>query len=381
MPATSQPGTSPSVREFYAGLRPICVGGLRQALNPQTAIYDRQLRARRWEATRGTEDLTSTCICLIGVHRAAVDPNDIGLDVKRTLEATQALYRQREYFGGIGLLIWANAVWGGAPLAGLLHELGVSPQVLSGPLDALTTMESAWLASGLLHECERNDRQAPELARCALGALKKRYVARTRTMMHASAAGPFGHRLRRNVANFADQIYSVQAMAFAEIVLGEGEADRCSAGLARHMVELQGSKGQWWWHYDARDGGVAQAYSVYSVHQHGMAPMALSAVTAARGEEFTGAANRSRSWLTNNELDLRMIDTEAGTIWRSIDYAEGFLAGRRRLIRSLLGWKRNERGLGAGALKLNCETRPYEWAWCLYAGAIECAQDRRTHIV
>src|SRR5690349_14443878 len=106
MPSTSQSKSSLSLREFYAGLRPICVGGLRHAINPQTAIYDRQLRARQWETTWGTEDLTSTCICLIGVHRAGVDPKEIGLDEKRTLEATYALYRRHQYLGGIGLLIW-----------------------------------------------------------------------------------------------------------------------------------------------------------------------------------------------------------------------------------------------------------------------------------
>ncbi len=35
----------------------------------------------------------------------------------------------------------------------------------------------------------------------------------------------------------------------------------------------------------------------------------------------------------------------------------------------------------AARLTVNRETRPYEWAWCLYAGAIAGGQTRERHVV
>jgi hypothetical protein len=185
--------------------------------------------------------------------------------------------------------------------------------------------------------------------------------------------------MRRNVANFADQIYSAQAMAFTRLVMDEADAGEAAAAVAKRMVQLQGEKGQWWWHYDPRDGKVAQHYSVYSVHQHGMAPFALAAVRAAGGGDFSAAADRSRAWLSDNELGVNMVDEAAGTVWRSIDYDIGPLRAKLRNVKALLGVK----GEAAGALplKLNCETRPYEWAWCLYAGAVETGGERSPHLV
>ena len=51
--------------------------------------------------------------------------------------------------------------------------------------------------------------------------------------------------------------------------------------------------GQWWWHYDVRDGSVVERYPVYSVHQHAMAPMAL--LRPARGRRRRPHAPRSAS--------------------------------------------------------------------------------------
>ena len=54
--------------DLYGELAPLCRAGLRRALNPETGTFNHQLRDRRWQATWGTEDLTSTAICLIGYY-------------------------------------------------------------------------------------------------------------------------------------------------------------------------------------------------------------------------------------------------------------------------------------------------------------------------
>ncbi len=372
---------------FYDQVEDICVQGLKASLNPQTQVWDRQILDNRWVHTYDaypTEDLTSTAICLIGVHRAGLDPARVGLDPQRTLRAMVELARRRQYPGGFGLVVWANAVWDGLPLAELQAQCGVDLGPIARHVSAITTMETAWLASGLAHEFRRSgDAATRELLDACLDELAgRRYQPATAIMAHAGEAAEFGHGMRRWIANFADQIYSVQAFAFHALLTGSERSRKTGDDLAGRMVQMQGEQGQWWWHYDARRGGSPQPYSVYSVHQHGMAPMALYALRAAGGRDHEAAIERSRRWLVDNELGVDMIDFERPTIWRSLDYDEGKVQEVVRKTRSLLGLAGDLSARATRpALRLNHETRPYEWAWCLYAGAIARGVEAPAHLV
>ena len=373
--------------QFYNQLDDICVSGLRQALNPQTHVYDRQILDNQWVHTYDaypTEDLTSTAICLIGIHRAGLAPSSLDLDPQQTLRAMTALARRRNYPGGFGLVVWANAVWDGLPLDELQAECGVDLSHIARHVKAITTMETAWLASGLAHEYRRSgdERALALLDACIDELIGQRYQPATRIMAHAGEAAEFGHGMRRWIANFADQIYSVQAFAFHALLTGSERSRKTAGDLAGQMVAMQGELGQWWWHYDARRGGSPQPYSVYSVHQHGMAPMALYALRAAGGDDHEAAIAASRRWLVDNELGVSMIDPDKPTIWRSLDYDEGRVHEVVRKTRSLLGLAGDlSASASRPALKLNYETRPYEWAWCLYAGAIAREVAAPAHLV
>ena len=54
------------------------------------------------------------------------------------------------------------------------------------------------------------------------------------------------------------------------------------AELADRLLELQLADGGWPWLYDADRGLVVEPYEVFSVHQHGMAPMALLELARSR---------------------------------------------------------------------------------------------------
>lgn len=365
---------------FYETLRPLCLSGLGQALNARTSIYDRQLRDKTWQATLGTEDLTSTAICLIGIDRAGIDPGSIGLNVDQTLGALIDLAGRHQYHGGLGLVVWANAVCEGPPLEDLLDRSGTPLNDLPAFIAPLTTMETAWLTSGLIHEWKRTGAETTrQLAVQATALLHERQHAQTDLMVHATASAPANHRVRKGIANFADQIYSVQAFAFAANAFGDEQSLDAAEACAARLVEFQGRLGQWWWHYNAPAGHVAQRYPVYAVHQHGMAPMALSALAAAGGTDHTAAADLSRAWLTHNELDVNLIDSQAETIWRDIEPDEGRFRTLARRLQSVAGWKPSESE--PPRFKINFETRPYEWAWCLYAGAIAHGTPNTRHIV
>ncbi len=377
---------SEDAARFYARTDPICLSGLKASLNPATRVYDLQLMDKQWRQTYEfypTEDLTSTAICLIGISRGRLNPADVGLDVKATLNAMYDLAKRRNYAGGFGLVVWANAVCDGVDIATLQQrcgvDLGTSPVLVTG----LTTMELAWLVSGLAHEWRRKpDAQTRAWFDVALAELlDKRYQSATNMMAHAGEAASFGHGLRRWIANFADQVYSIQAFAFAHLLFGHERALAASNAVAAKMVAMQGRKGQWWWHYDAKRGGSPQPYSVYSVHQHGMAPMALRALEAAGGKSHEAAIALSRRWMDDNELGISLIDEQQPTLWRSIEYDDNKVESVVRKASSLLGLAGDQSTQPVAALRLNYETRPYEWAWCVYAGAIERDVEKALHLV
>lgn len=383
MPTVSKPM---ELAQYYHKLDPICEAGLKASLNSKTKVYDLQLMNKEWHNTNEfypTEDLTSTAISLIGITRAQVNPASIGLDIHKTLNAMYHLAKQRNYPGGFGLVLWANVVCDGVDLTTLQNLCGVELGIVTKFVSTLTTMETAWLVSGLAHEYNRtqDDDVKGMLLDAADELMDRRYQTKTQIVTHSSKAAPFTHSIRRWVANFADQVYSIQALAFVAIITGDERARTISENLAATMIDFQGDKGQWWWHYDAKKGGSPQSYSVYSVHQHGMVPMALHALTAAGETNFEDAIHKSISWLEDNELGVNMVDVDQSTIWRSLDYDQSKVSEILRKASSLLGFSNTQSTKSAAALKLNYETRPYEWAWCIYAGAIARKVDPLLHLV
>ena len=382
MPKTIKTTTA---KEFYDSVDAICHAGLKSTLNRETHVYDLQIMDKNQINTYEyypTEDLTSTAICLIGITRAQIAPESLDLDIQQTLESLYDLSKKRHYAGGFGLIVWANAVCNGLDIETLQFRCGVSLDNISKHCASLTTMEVSWLASGLAHELKRsgNDKTRALLDVAVDELINVRFQKEHSAVSHTSDKSG-GHDVRRWIANFADQVYTIQALAFTAIVTKNDQAQQVSDAIAAKMVELQGDKGQWWWHYDAKRGGVPQPYSVYSVHQHGMAPMALRALESAGGTAHENAIVMSRSWLDDNELGVKMVDPDQPTIWRSIEYNEGKLSDITRKTRSLLGLAGDQSRSPAPALKMNFETRPYEWAWCIYAGAIERKIDPTLHIV
>ncbi len=374
-----------SAKAFYDNVDPICTTGLTRSLNPETHVYDLQIMDKKWVNTYEfypTEDLTSTAICLIGITRAKVDPASLGMDLQQTLEAMYELAKKRNYPGGFGLVVWANAVCDGVDFDTLKQRCGVDLGDFGKHLQALTTMETSWLASGLAHELHRgNEGIKPLLEATVQELIEVRYQPRHRMVTHAGDGAESGHGIRRWIANFADQVYTIQALAFYAKLTADERAARISTDLASKMVEMQGAKGQWWWHYDAKRGGSPQPYSVYSVHQHGMAPMALRACEQAGDKSFEDAVVMSRSWMDDNELGVNMVDHDFPTLWRSIEYDQGKLGDVTRKAKSLFGLAGDQSRKSPPALRVNYETRPYEWAWCIYAGAIERGIDPDRHIV
>jgi hypothetical protein len=365
--AASGSSRESGVIDWYAAAGPLCLARLREAHEPKTGLFSRQLRHGQWAGTGAAEAVTSTAICLIALSRGEIDGREIGMQSGRSLDALADSIRAQRYHGAVGLALWANAVNGGVALDVFLNRCGYDKDGLHRLVPTLTTMELAWLLSGLLHEERRGSSGAVAAADEAIAALLVRQ-GRSGIFAHAGNRAPLSHRLRAHVATFADQIYPVQALACAAIGRNRREARDAAHRCADALLDRRGPLHQWWWHYDPRSGAVSRRYPVYSVHQHGMAPMAFMALATAGAAEYSDRAWPGLEWLRENEMRQPMLDPDAGTIWRDIEPDSGAFERRLRDVSELIGLAAEGQS-DVARLRLNRETRPYEWAWCLMAGA------------
>jgi hypothetical protein len=123
-------------------------------------------------------------------------------------------------------------------------------------------------------------------------------LARNKLIQAQGPGGLFPHmfparsngRLRAHVGSFADQVYSTMGLARLSVAENDTEALAAANASAERICALQGPAGQWWWHYDARNGSVVEGYPVYSVHQHAMGPMALLDLREAGGVDHMRSA-------------------------------------------------------------------------------------------
>jgi hypothetical protein len=203
--------------------------------------------------------------------------------------------------------------------------------------------------------------------------------AAERLLAAQGGGGIFPHRLpaqalgrhRAHVACYADQVYPIQALAQYFSVTADHRAVDAANACASRIVGLQGSAGQWWWHYDVRTGTVLEGFPVYSVHQHAMGPMALFDLLEAGGDDHRAAIALGLSWLdTHPETRDQLLDPATGVVWRKVGRHEPRKAVRS--IRSLstavspgLRLGLLDRLFPPGVIDYVC--RPYELGWLLYA--------------
>src|SRR5690606_23363460 len=183
----------------------------------------------------------------------------------------------------------------------------------------------------------------------------------------ATASG----RLRAHIGCFADQVYSTQGLARLYVATNDAEALAAANASGGAICRLQGPQGQWWWHYDIRNGTVVEGYPVYSVHQHAMGPMALLDLREAGGTDHMKSLARGLAWLDgDNEAGRSLVSENNNVIWRKLARREP-----KKLVRAVAaattvvvpGMKLP--GLDAmfppGVIDFEC--RPYELGWMLYA--------------
>jgi hypothetical protein len=364
--APSQPLSRPScnVRELVS----LAARGLVTMFDRDKQMFCHRLLRTEQGMVREGLSPRYTIMALLGLREMKLAGMDSPFD-------TQAIYtsfiRDTSWIQGIGdlgLLIWLTATFDPDELGDLFSafDCETAPDRYSDAREARTT-ELAWFLAGLAHAAETS----PKLANTLTDLSVETYH---RIEENQGECGLFGHMstknslagfLRGRIGSFADQVYPIYALSkFAKVFQVEdplGPALECAMAICG----AQGKSGQWWWLYDARSGRVSSRYPVYSVHQHGMAPMCLFAIEEATGRYFKQFVYKGLSWIYGkNELGVDLIDGAENLIWRCIGPGNT----QKKYWEMALSMVRSpNQEIRAHSLKILREQRPYEFGWLLFA--------------
>ncbi|MGO4535833.1 hypothetical protein [Leifsonia sp. 2MCAF36] len=335
--------------------------------------------------TREGHNLRYAAIVALGLATVAEETQRVVLRGSTARDITEAAVVRAAGTrdpGAVALVAWAAAEVTGTPDERLLHRLA---RILDSG-DPIPTVVASWMLTAAIASLavDHTVAHASDIAR----------VARDRLLTAQGPQGIFPHalpastlgRLRAHVGCFADQVYPIQALARLAAFTTDPEALYAANLCAARICELQGEAGQWWWHYDARDGSVVEKYPVYSVHQHAMAPMALLDLANSGGDDHRDAIFLGLDWLqTHPEVDEELVAEEHSMIWRKAGRREPAKAARKLAAVTTAihpGWHLPGIDLIFPANRVDRECRPYELGWLLYAwrgaegvAAIEAATD------
>lgn len=363
-----QPGSNRSIKPLVVELCDIALQSLPRMYRPSEGLF--AFRVRRHGGSFALEGSSRryTAIVLIGLagqtdqnRRRALAGGSAGDLCRRLLNDAPVV----DNLGDIALTLWAAFLLGEQAVESALKRLlELDPFTRAHP-----TVELAWVVTALSVNPDRGG-LSDELAGRAARRLLNCFRPETGMFPHWLPGGR-GSLLRSHVACFADFVYPIQALAHYYRRSGDRAALEAARRSASRMCDLQGSAGQWWWHFDIRTGRAIEGYPVYAVHQNSMAPMALLDLQDAGGDDHTASIARGLRWLEfAPELQGSLIDRSMGFIWRKVARHEpGKLARTLQAVATRIHPSLRVPGVD-WLLKpgwVDFESRPYHMGWILYA--------------
>ena len=373
-PASSQPRTTPAcdVRELLS----LAARGLVAMFDEDHQLFCHRLLRTDHGIVREGLSPRYTIMTLLGLRELELAGVNSSFDVHEIYESLARDTNWIQGIGDLGLQIWLTAAFDSDQLGNLFSTFDCET-ALDRYADAqqARTMELAWFLAGLAHAGDKSPRLLSSLTDLSVEIYH-------RIEENQGEYGLFGHmgtknslagRLRGRIGSFADQVYPIYAISkFAKVFQVEdplGPALECAAAICG----AQGELGQWWWLYDARSGRVSSRYPVYSVHQHGMAPMGLLAVEEVTGHDFTEYVYKGLRWICGtNELGVDMRESAENLIWRCILPKKSQTKYWEIAVHAIRS-PREEAQLHS--LRVLHEQRPYEFGWLLFALARNAQRD------
>jgi hypothetical protein len=318
-----------------------------------------------------------SAIALVGLMEQMIVPPDQVVPLGPALDGVHSALDSSASPALLGVAVWASSLAGdnrGESVARMLGkalescnwssmELGLGLSGLVAAFDAYPSVRDS---------CRR-------WADATAAALLERFTPGTnlfrgnRRTTARNLTDPF-------LTSFASQVYPTHGLARYARTMSDRPPDELSR-VARKLAASQGRFGQWWWLYSTRSGRVLEGYPVYSVHQDGMAIMALAPVDELGLSVDREALYRGLGWVVGeNELRVSLVRDDPPFIARCIQRvgsdADGFggisRSNRLRIAaRSLLPVRRGDAiGAHPSSLEVLEECRPYHLGWLLYAASL-----------
>ena len=307
-----------------------------------------------------------TIMTLLGLHEYAKSGGRVPFDIEAIFLSLTQNPDWITNVGDAGLLLWLAAEGFPQHLEQLDRRLNFLKVLERYPHDR-NTMELAWFLAGCSHAAISTSSVLPGTSDIAGAAYRL-------LIQNQGDSGAFGHnapqgslagRMRAWIGSFADQVYPIYAMSRMAQAYGLDEPVSRALRCADAICGAQGELGQWWWHYDSATGKTLGRYPVYSVHQHGMAPMALFALEQVSSREYSEAICRGLQWIQQaNELRSDLRDEAHHLVWRCVRPTPAFLTNLED-VAGICGFAPSP--IGQCNLKVLRECRPYESGWLLYA--------------
>lgn len=311
-----------------------------------------------------------TLICLLGLRRCEINGIKSPVNIKDSVSEILKKRIDFDHAGDLGLLLWLCSMFGsdyGHEVEDIVDKLSRT-EIFEKYRDLRNenTMEMSWLLTGLLFSVLNRENplhNLNEFCNKIFNLIVRNYGGKG--VFAHSGGGNYFERIRRHIGSFADQVYPIYALSlYSHIFKSDKAADiaeKCSETLCR----LQGPLGQWWWHYNSKTGNVFENYPVYSVHQHGMAPMALFANKKITGLNHDMEVVKGLQWITgNNELGVNLVDELNHLVWRCVHTNK--LNTSRNIAHNVIS-NTNTCNIPKDSLFILKECWSYELGWLLYA--------------
>jgi hypothetical protein len=353
------------MRELIKKLNNLAAIGLGKMYDFEAGLFHFKCKKIGGKIVKEGYSIRYTIICLIGLAKFEATGKASSLNVRNALKKLLLRVRGTNEAGDLGLLLWLCSIVVPQEVKQIYEELRVE-NVLNSYLENHNskTVELAWCLTGLANCYVASEKEifkelAEKMYRKLIGNFGEMGI-----FGHGNEEGLSGF-VRGRIGCFADQVYPIYALTKFQQISGKDEALKIAVECADKICQHQGPMGQWWWHYDSMTGKVIGRYPVYSVHQDGMAPMALFEVGKASGSDYSSKIYKGLGWIAGqNELGHAMLDEENSVIWRNI-HRRSF--GKYiEILTSLFfsysyGQPRN--------LKVLYECWSYHLGWLLYAFA------------
>jgi hypothetical protein len=364
-----------NLRRRFAELAPPSLAALGGMLDEETGLFSHKAHVEGDGYRNSGANPLYTAMSLAGILRYQGETAEGVFPVRTILDA---LHRSAPDGGASlqGLVVWVSI------LAGDARGEEVAAGLIG--LRELDRLDSATLGNAL-HGLAQAAETYPRLRDGAAAAaeqiaeeLFRRFAPRADLFRPVRRASGVRSAVGRLMTSFASQVYPLHGLAsYARLV---GGPDPRLGRVAARLVDVQGELGQWWWLYSSESRRIVEGYPVYSVHQDGMAFMALSPLEELGVGDYRDALALGLDWLWSNELGTSMVSASPPFICRAIQrrgsdpdapygiVPSNYVAAAARSLAPALTSDRHQ--VDPENLEVLRECRSYHLGWLLYAATL-----------